>query len=120
MVFVTPGAASARDRFAHDLGLTVERFRGLGLARLGAPWGDDGGTRADAGHALAQALADASADLRGEPRRPVPRLADAAVGDQLAVCGHELEAAADEHPGEAAERALLTAADALLDLRRRL
>jgi hypothetical protein len=118
MAFVTPGAASARDRFDHDLGLTVERFRGLALARLRAPW-EVSGTRADAGHALAQALADASADLRGEPRRAVPRLADAAVGDQLAVCGHELAAAAGEHPGEPADRALVALADALLGLRRR-
>jgi hypothetical protein len=119
MAFVTSGAATPAARFDHDLGLTVERLRGLALTRLAAAL-PEGPTRAEAGHALAQALADAAADLRGEARRPVPRLADAAVGDQLAVCGHELAAAAAEHPGEAAGRALLEGAEALLDLRRRL
>jgi hypothetical protein len=118
MVFVTPGTESPAARFDHDLRLTVERLRGLALARLAAAL-PEGPTRAEAGHALAQALADAAADVRGEVRRSVPRLADAAVGDQLAVCGHELAAAAAEHPGEAADRALLDGAAALLDLRRR-
>jgi hypothetical protein len=114
MAFVTPSA----ERFGRDLELTAERLRGLALTRLSAPW-DGGGTRADAGHALAQRLADASADLRSEPRRAVPRLADAAVGDQLAVCGRELLGAAVESPGPGADQALEAAADALLDLRRR-
>jgi len=42
---------------------------------------------ADAGHALAQRLADDAAVLTGEPNRVVPRLNDLAVGDQVAVTG---------------------------------
>ncbi|TDE09139.1 hypothetical protein [Jiangella asiatica] len=45
---------------------------------------------ADAAHRLAQALADAAADARGDRRRPVPRLADHALADQVAVVGREL------------------------------
>ena len=32
-----------------------------------------------------QRIADLGADAEGEPRRPVPRLADTALADQLAV-----------------------------------
>ncbi|WP_363326460.1 hypothetical protein [Haloactinopolyspora sp.] len=48
---------------------------------------------ADAVHQLAQRLADAAADARGEPRRPVPRLADHALADQLQVVARELSEA---------------------------
>jgi pyrimidine operon attenuation protein/uracil phosphoribosyltransferase len=35
--------------------------------------------------AAVQRIADLGADAEGEPRRPVPRLGDAALPDQLAV-----------------------------------
>jgi hypothetical protein len=74
-------------------------------------------SRADAAHALAQLLADlaataeaAGADAGAEPVfHPVPRLHDLAVGDQVAVTGHDLvEAArwmldADNPAGEPAD-----------------
>ena len=51
---------------------------------------------ADAAHRLAQLLADAAADARGEPRRTVPRIADYAVADQIEVVSRELRDAVDD------------------------
>jgi hypothetical protein len=45
---------------------------------------------ADAARDLAQQLADLAADAEARPRRPVPRLGDHAVGDQVAVTGNDL------------------------------
>lgn len=107
------------ERLEADLGRTVDRLRTLGLARLGASFAPEP-TRADAARVVAQRLADLAADLEGEPRRTVPRLADAAVGDQVAVCGHDLlAAAAAAQPDPDVDAAVLVAADLLLDLRRR-
>ena len=119
---VNPGAGGsdplvevASERFADQLGRTADRCRALSLARLAAPWGPEA-TRADAARALAQSLAETAAGLEGGTPRRLPRLADGAVGDQLAVCGRDvLVAAGSDH------NALLGAlADQLLDLRRRL
>lgn len=112
------GAASpGRARFEADLRRTVDRVGSLALPRLAAAFEPEA-TRADAVRALVQHLADAAADLAGEPRRVVPRLGDHAVGDQLAVCGHDLLAAAASDGSD--DAALTAAADDLLDLRRRL
>lgn len=47
---------------------------------------DGADTRAERVHALAQRIADVTADAAGEPRRPVPRLDnDLALPDQLRV-----------------------------------
>lgn len=107
-------------RLATQLERTVDRLRGLGLARLGASFEPEP-TRADAARAAAQRLADAAAQLEGGPSRQLPRLADHAVPDQVAVCGHDLLAAARGRDDEPAVAALLVeAAEHLLDLRRRL
>jgi hypothetical protein len=112
------GAASpGRARFEADLRRTVDRVGTLGLPRLAAAF-DPEPTRADAVRALVQRLADTAADLGGEPRRTVPRLGDQAVGDQLAVCGQDLLAAASADGAE--DAVLVAAADLLLELRRRL
>ena len=55
-------------------------------------------SRADAARALAQDLADRAAVLVGGPPRPLPRLPDLAVGDQVAVTGTDLVLAAAGHP----------------------
>jgi hypothetical protein len=71
-----------------------------GLQPVAAPVADPGtGTLADPGavasrgdrvYALVQRLADRAADTAGEPRRPVPRLADLVLPDQLRVIVDEL------------------------------
>ena len=67
----------------------ADRLRSLTdvrLARALPPYG----SRADAGHAVAQLMADSAAELSAEPLRPVPRLHDFAVADQVAVTGADL------------------------------
>ncbi len=126
-------SGTPRQRLQADLGRTVDRLRTLGLARLEAAF-DPEPTRADAARAVAQHLADLAADLEDRPRLTLPTLGVQAAGDQLAVTGHDLLAAAAEPetadvPGDlgSVRRAatevdaqLLEAADLLLDLRRRL
>jgi hypothetical protein len=106
-------------RYEADLERTVDRLRGLALARLSAPFEPEA-TRADAAHALAQRLADLAADVAGQPHRVVPRLADHAAGDQVAVCGRDLLDAALAHPSDMADAALAEGGELLTDLRRRL
>lgn len=72
-----------------ELGRVVDRLRSMPLARLDRPWGDYPSLAAGA-RALAQGLADRAADLGGWPRREVPDVGDAAVGDQVAVTGRDL------------------------------
>ena len=110
---------SPEERFALDLGRSVDRLRSMGLARLAASFEPEP-TRADAARGAAQSLADLAADLAGDPRREVPRLADGAVGDQLAVCGRDLLDAAAAHGEQPETRAALADATAMvLELRRR-
>jgi hypothetical protein len=88
-------AARPDDRLgqlAGDLGRLVDRLRSLSEVRLARPL-PGRGSRADTAHALAQLLADHAAALSAEPSRPVPRLHDFAVGDQVAVTGNDLLAA---------------------------
>jgi hypothetical protein len=111
----TPGEA-----YAAQLERTVDRLRSLAITRLSTPFEPEP-TRADAARGLAQRLADVAAGLDGDGQRSLPRLADPAVGDQLAVCGRDLLAAAAAHGDhEQAEAVLVAAAADLLDLRRRL
>lgn len=69
-----------------ELDRVLTRLTTLG-PRLTRPSADGGPSTADAARAVLQPLADAVADAAGEPRRPVPVLADRAVADQLAVLG---------------------------------
>ncbi|MCP2326619.1 hypothetical protein HDA40_005126 [Hamadaea flava] len=50
--------------------------------------------RGDAVYALVQRLADAAAAAEGQPRRPVPRLADTVLADQVRVIVADLLAIA--------------------------
>ena len=75
-------------------------------------------SRAAAALALTQQLADASLDLEGLARRTVPDLGPQAVGDQVAVTGEDLAAAAYALP-EPDER-VTRCIKALADFRRRL
>jgi hypothetical protein len=58
-------------------------------------------------HALAQTLADLAAAAEGQPLRPVPRIGDPALRDQLAVLAHDLLAADPD------ETSLIAAAEAI-------
>ena len=82
---------------AADVRRVADRLRSLSQARLAAPCGGYP-SAADAGRAVAQSLADAAAALEGEPIRLLPRLSDFAVGDQVAVTGHDLLAALQPGP----------------------
>jgi hypothetical protein len=75
------------DREARSL---VQRLRLWTPARWAAA-APVGGSRADLALHLAQALADAAAELEGGPRRQLPRLdSDLALPDQLAVTAADL------------------------------
>ena len=50
-------------------------------------------TRADLAYGLVQRLADLGADAEGRPHRPVPRLNDLVLADQLRVMADDLLAA---------------------------
>jgi hypothetical protein len=106
---------------AEQVGRLADRLRSLSDVRLAAAL-PGGGSRADAAYRLAQELADAAAGLRAEPTRPVPRLDDLVVGDQVAVTGTDLVTALrraardDPHgPWPAAARSALAAVRTLRD-----
>lgn len=91
---------------AADVRRVADRLRSLSQARLAAALPPHP-SRAAAARAVAQVLADAAQGIEertaaGEPTwRVVPELSDFAVGDQLAVTGHDLLAAADGLPVDA-------------------
>ena len=85
----------------------VDRLHSLVSARL-CRTDEQGSTPADRAHQVAQRLADLAADAVGRDRRPVPRLADHAVGDQVAVLGADVLAEGDD-AAQAAALAELTA-----------
>lgn len=72
-----------------EVGRLADRLRSMPLTKLSAPW-QESGSRAAVARKLAQRMADGAADLSGVPRRGVPDVGDAAVGDQVAVVGAEL------------------------------
>jgi hypothetical protein len=79
------------DELSREVTRLADRLRTLSDVRLAQPLpAPASGSRADAAHALAQLLADLGADLEGEQHRPVPRLHDFAVADQVAVTGTDL------------------------------
>ncbi|MEU7907851.1 hypothetical protein [Actinoplanes sp. NPDC049118] len=65
------------------------------------------GTRGDLVHGLVQRLADLGADAENRHRRPVPRLADTILADQVRVTADDLMAA---HP---TDETLAAAAEAI-------
>jgi hypothetical protein len=117
------------------LGRDVERFadrlRGLSDARLAAA-APPHASRAAAARATAQVLADATAGFEAGADPPdwrdLPELTDLSAGDQVAVTGHDLLAAARSaapddhvwarHGRRTAHDVLTEAADALAALRR--
>ena len=106
------GWAPLADELAADVRRVADRLRTLSAARLAGPPGppEDGmppyPSRAQAARGAAQAMANAAAALEsaaagvvgGFPWQPLPELADFAVGDQVAVTGHDLLAALELVP----------------------
>ena len=103
-----PGDADAgwgdlRAALEADVRRVVDRLGGLSAAQLAAPLppseegGPLSGSRAHAAWAVAQTMAEASQALENAPtwvQAPgLPRLADFAAADQIAVTGHDLIAA---------------------------
>ncbi len=88
-------AGTVRDELTADVRRVVERLRTLSPAQLAAP-APPHPSRAVGGRAVAQALATAVQGIedRASPDEPhwrrLPELADFAVGDQVAVTGHDL------------------------------
>jgi hypothetical protein len=76
-----------------EVGLVADRLRSMSAERLTRPF-PPYASRAEAALNLAQLLADHSADLEGRPRRTLPDLGALVVGDQVAVTGADLAAAA--------------------------
>jgi hypothetical protein len=87
--------AGLRERLAAEITRVSQRLRTLPLARLSAP-SPPYPSRAEVARALAQRLAAGAQGIecRDLPRPPawreVPRLADHAAGDQVAVTGQDL------------------------------
>jgi hypothetical protein len=100
-------AVDALAVLARDIDRVADRLRSMALNRLGAPVAGPGPaqTRAAGGQGAGTAARGARGCDRA-PRGPaVPLLADAAAGDQVAVTGADLLAAAREagpDPGAAA------------------
>lgn len=79
------------EAFSTDVRRLADTLRRLPAAR----WRE----RRDAVRAVVQRWADLGADLEGEPRRAVPRLAgDPSLADQLTVVGEDLARAAAASP----------------------
>jgi len=74
-------------------------------------------TRAEAVHRTVQRLADLSAAGEGRPPRPVPRLEDRVLPDQLSVMAHDVRGLGDA-AAEQAALAEITDLRELLGLRR--
>ena len=81
--------ADLREQVRREAARVADRLRGLGPARL-ARAGEAGRSPSNLAHDLSQRLADLAADSVGRDRRPVPRLADHAAGDQVDVLTHDL------------------------------
>ena len=92
----------------------VQRLRLWTPARFAAAAGAHG-SRGDLVHHLAQRLADQAADAEGQPRRPLPRLEDLALPDQLAVTADDLSRTAGADAARAAVAHLLLHRRDLLD-----
>ena len=124
---------ATRAALARDVDRVADRLRGLSQARLAAV-APPHASCAAAARATAQTFADASAGLEAghDPAAPtwraLPELSDLAAGDQVAVTGHDLLAAAERVAPDdlvwardgrrTAHEVLGEAADALAALRR--
>jgi hypothetical protein len=101
-----PRRPPSDDEFARAAADLVRRLRGWTRASWAV------GSRAAAVYRGIQRLADLAAATEGRSTRPVPRLADSVLPDQLAVMAHDVARTADPAAARAAlaELAALRAA----------
>jgi hypothetical protein len=105
-------------RFRSEVLRTADRLRGLGAPGLALP-GHAGVSIATAAHIIGEAIVNQTAALTGTAAPVLPRLADYAAGDQLAVIGSELADLAEEFGADtAAAEALSEISAQLVGLRR--
>jgi hypothetical protein len=114
-----PSSPPLAPDLATEVRRLADRLRALGPARLARPL-PPYACAADAGHAVAQALADLAAPLESRAPTVVPRLTDGAVGDQVAVCGNDLIAALSAGDDPAMNEIRQRAIELLRELRLRL
>jgi hypothetical protein len=82
--------ATSVDRLIH---LVAHWEQARWWTRPAGPAGSVPPTRADLAYGLVQRLADLTADAESRPHRPVPRLGDVSLPDQLRVMADDLLAA---------------------------
>ncbi len=105
-------------RLEREIERVAERLRTMSDLRLAAPCPPFASV-AEAGHQLAQRLAVLAAELEGAQRREVPVLSPLAVGDQVALTGHDVALAVRSLADDtAAAVAVETALAELLAVRR--
>ncbi|MGH8891822.1 MAG: hypothetical protein ACRDWY_00710 [Actinomycetes bacterium] len=129
------GWGALRDDLEADVRRVTDRLRSLSLARLAGPVPPHA-SRADAARAVAQLMAEVAQGLadRHAAREPswreLPVLSDLAVGEQVAVTGHDLlgelatirptESVWSRGSRRTAREVVAAAAAALAETRRRL
>jgi hypothetical protein len=118
-----PGAGDLGAELAREAQRVAERLRTLSQARLEQPV-DGCPSRADAGRAAAQEMADVAALLEAaaigvQPvRRAVPDIGVFGVGDQVAVTGHDLSVAWGQRASPAHRDRVVAALEQLRAVRR--
>ena len=110
-----PPGAELLGELAREVDRVADRLRVLAPQRLAATADPYGRSVAAVASATAQLLADAAAALEapGRGRRELPQLPGHALGDQVAVTGHDLLSALAEHPDEGVTRSALASLQAL-------
>ncbi len=116
---VATSATAALAQLDREVERVAERLRTMSDVRLAAPCPPYASV-AEAGHRLAQRLAGLAAELEGAKHREVPVLSPLAVGDQVALTGHDVATAARTLPDTAAAVAVETALAEVLAVRRAL
>lgn len=110
-----PGTADLLGELAREVDRVADRLRVLAPQRLVARADPYGQSVAAVARATAQLLADSAAALEAPARgrRELPQLPRNALGDQVAVTGHDLLSVLAEHPDEGVTRSALASLQAL-------
>lgn len=109
------GTGDLLGELAREVDRVADRLRVLAPQRLAARADPYGRSVAAVAFATAQLLADSAAALEApaQGQRALPKLPGHALGDQLAVTGHDLLSVLAEHPDEGVTRSALASLQAL-------